>query len=209
MGVVCGAGINCVGRRADGPTARFPALGMLSGDWGGGHHLAQLALWHAARGEDGRGPATALAAAVAEYFDRPTVEDVAAGIHLGELDAGRLDGLSPVLFSVAEAGDPVARSVVALQVDEVVALVTIAASRLGLLDRDFEVVLGGGVLVARQPLLHDGVLAGIAAAAPGARVAVLADPPVAGAALLALDAWGVTDPAREAALRAAVRLAAN
>ena len=60
IAVVCGAGINCVGRAADGRIARFPALGMLSGDWGGGQHLAALALWHAARAEDGRGPATAL-----------------------------------------------------------------------------------------------------------------------------------------------------
>lgn len=207
VGVVCGAGINCAGRRADGATSRFPALGELSGDWGGGHHLARLALWHAIRGEDGRGPATALTPAVAGYFDRPTVEDVAAGIHLGELDAARLDGLSRVLFTVADAGDPVARAVVASQVDEIVALVTIAARRLDLLGGEFDVVLGGGVLTARQPLLHDGVLAGIAAAAPRARVSVLADPPVAGAALLALDAFGATTPARQERVRAAIRAA--
>ncbi len=207
VAVVCGAGINAVGRRADGATSRFPALGELSGDWGGGHHLAQLALWHAARGEDGRGPTTALSAAVAGWFDRPTVEAVAAGIHLGELPRSRLDGLTPVLFAVAEAGDPVARSVLATQVDEVVRLATVAAGRLGLLDREFDVVLGGGVLTARRPLLHDGVLAGIAAAAPGARVGLLTDPPVAGAALLALDAWGTTTPRREAALRTAARAA--
>ncbi|MFC9292271.1 BadF/BadG/BcrA/BcrD ATPase family protein, partial [Streptomyces sp. NPDC057052] len=36
VAVVCGAGINCVGLRPDGRTARFPALGRISGDWGGG-----------------------------------------------------------------------------------------------------------------------------------------------------------------------------
>src|SRR5207248_7247628 len=45
VAVVCGAGINCVGRSADGRTARFPSLGTISGDWGGGHHLAELARW--------------------------------------------------------------------------------------------------------------------------------------------------------------------
>jgi len=63
VAVVCGAGINCVGRAADGRTARFPALGDLSGDWGGGQHLARLALWHAARGEDIGGPVAAAAGA--------------------------------------------------------------------------------------------------------------------------------------------------
>ena len=67
VAVVCGAGINCVGRAADGRMARFPSLGDISGDWGGGGHLASLALWHAIRGEDGRGPATALTPAVAAH----------------------------------------------------------------------------------------------------------------------------------------------
>ncbi|MFC7586672.1 hypothetical protein ACFQYP_25240 [Nonomuraea antimicrobica] len=34
--------------------ARFPALGRISGDWGGGQGLAEEALWHAIRAEDGR-----------------------------------------------------------------------------------------------------------------------------------------------------------
>jgi len=93
--VICGAGINCLGRDEDGRVARFPALGPISGDWGGGHHLAAVTLWHAARGEDTRGPATALAAAVADHFGRATVEDVSAAIHLGEIDSARIEELTP------------------------------------------------------------------------------------------------------------------
>ena len=36
VAVVCGAGINCVGVSPDGRHARFPALGTITGDWGGG-----------------------------------------------------------------------------------------------------------------------------------------------------------------------------
>ncbi|CAM5341335.1 hypothetical protein SHIRM173S_12097 [Streptomyces hirsutus] len=71
VAVVCGAGINCVGMRPDGRTARFPALGRISGDWGGGWALAEEALWHAARAEDGRGPATALAGTLPAHFGLP------------------------------------------------------------------------------------------------------------------------------------------
>lgn len=39
VAVVCGTGINAVGRRADGAVVRFPALGSISGDWGGGDRL--------------------------------------------------------------------------------------------------------------------------------------------------------------------------
>ncbi|HWH00825.1 MAG TPA: BadF/BadG/BcrA/BcrD ATPase family protein [Pilimelia sp.] len=188
VGVVCGAGINCVGRAPDGRTARFPALGQLTGDWGGGHHLAAMALWHAARGEDGRGPATALSAAVAAHFGRATVEDVGIALHLGELPRQRLDELTAVLFTVAEGGDPVALRLIGRQATEIVAMVRVAASRLRLLDREFTVVLGGGVLTARHPLLHQPITEGVAAIAPAAAVTVVGRPPVVGAALLALDA---------------------
>ncbi|GAA2633968.1 BadF/BadG/BcrA/BcrD ATPase family protein [Dactylosporangium fulvum] len=188
VGVVCGAGINAAGRRADGRTSRFPALGPVSGDWGGGQHLAAMALYHAVRGEDGRGPATALTDAVRLHFGLSTVEDVSVALHLGDLPAERLDELSEILFAVAAAGDAVATRVVRRLADEIEALVRVAAARLDLLDRPYTVVLGGGVLTARHPQLHDDVLARIAALSPRATVTVLASPPVAGAALLALDA---------------------
>jgi len=192
VAVVCGAGINCVGRTADGRTARFPSLGMLSGDWGGGQHLAALALWHAARGEDGRGPATALSEAVAGQCGVRTIAEVVSGVHLGTIPRDALDDLSALLFVVAAAGDEVARRVVDRQAREVVALATVAASRLGLRDSRYAVVLGGGVLRAQHPLLHDRVKDGILAHSPAAIVSVLTQPPVLGAALFALDALSAT-----------------
>ncbi|WP_207782542.1 N-acetylglucosamine kinase [Phytoactinopolyspora limicola] len=187
LAVVCGAGINCVGRAADGRTARFPALGQISGDWGGGHHLAAITLWQAARGEDGRGPATALTAAVAAHFGTPTVEDVSVGLHLGELPRSQVDDLTTVLFAVANDGDLVARRLVERQADEIIRFVDVAARRLALHDSAFAVVLGGGVLTARHPLLHSAVVTGVRLHAPRAEVTLVDLPPVAGAALLALD----------------------
>jgi N-acetylglucosamine kinase-like BadF-type ATPase len=198
VAVVCGAGINCAGRSADGRTTRFPSLGMITGDWGGGGHLAALALWHAVRGEDGRGPRTALSVAVAEHFGLSTAEEVAAALHLGSLARARLAELAPVLFAVAEAGDRPAAEVVERQADEIVALATVAARRLGLLDSAFAVVLGGGVLRARHPSLIGPVTDAILAAAPKATVTVVSAPPVLGAALSALDALNAGPDARHA-----------
>jgi N-acetylglucosamine kinase-like BadF-type ATPase len=200
VAVVCGAGINCVGRTADGRTARFPALGMLSGDWGGGQHLAALALWHAARGEDGRGPANALCEAVAGHCGVHTIAEIVTGVHLGAIPRDTLDDLSFLLFVVAAAGDEVARRVVERQAKEVVALATVAANRLGLRDSRYAVVLGGGVLRAQHPLLHDRVRDGILAHSPAAIVSVLTQPPVLGAGLFALDALGAA-PRSHSALR--------
>ncbi|RQW87853.1 ATPase [Micromonospora globispora] len=203
VAVVCGAGINCAGRTADGRSARFLSLGQISGDWGGGHHLGAMALYYAARGEDGRGAGTSLSAAVAGIFGRATVEEVSVALHLGEIAPERIHDLAPVLFAEAAAGDQVAARVVARQAAEIVSLVRVAAGRLGLLETTYGVVLGGSVLAARHPLLHDAVTAGIQAYSPRADITVVAQRPVIGAALLALDALDAS-PAAAVRLRAAL-----
>ncbi|RKS77663.1 N-acetylglucosamine kinase-like BadF-type ATPase [Motilibacter peucedani] len=187
VAVVCGAGINCVGLLPDGRSARFPALGMLTGDWGGGMGLASELMWAAARCEDGRGRRTLLAERAAAHFGLPTAVAVAEAVHLRRIDAGRLHELVPVLFAAAREGDAVALEIVARQAEEIALLSTIALTRLGMLDAPAPVVLGGGVLAAREPLLVDGIAERLARTAPWAVPHVVDAPPVLGAALLGLD----------------------
>ncbi|MBG0816742.1 ATPase [Planomonospora sp. ID82291] len=196
VAVVCGAGVNAVGVSPTGEVARFPALGRISGDWGGGLVLGEEALWHAVRAEDGRGPATALERAVRGHFGARTVEEVTLGLHFGDLPHARLHELVPVLMAVAAAGDAVARSILARMADEVVVLAVVALRRLGLLDSPVEVVLGGGVLTARDALLDDMIRRRFAERAPKAEPVVVTLPPVAGAALLGLDALGAGEEAK-------------
>lgn len=207
VAVVCGAGINCVGLLPDGRTARFPALGVLTGDWGGGGGMAAAAMWHAARAEDGRGAPTALSAAIGDYFGLPGANAVAEAIHLGQLPKPRLHELVQVLFATAEAGDPTALRLVDRQADEITRLALVALRRLDLLDQPTPVVLGGGVLAARQPLLIDNVTARLAAEAPLAEPRIVIAPPVLGAALLGLDHLGAGRAAQQR-LRAAYPTAA-
>ncbi|BFV56887.1 BadF/BadG/BcrA/BcrD ATPase family protein [Kitasatospora sp. CMC57] len=200
VAVVCGAGINCAGLLPDGRTARFLALGKLSGDWGGGSGLAGAAMWHAVRAEDGRGEPTALSEAIAAHFGLPSATSLAEEIHLGRVPGGRLHELVPVLFAAAEAGDGTALALIDRQADEIVRLAVVALGRLDLLSTPAPVVLGGGVLASRQPLLLDNVTARLAAAAPLAEARVVVAPPVLGAALLGLDQLG-GDPAAQQRLR--------
>ncbi|OEV02921.1 N-acetylglucosamine kinase [Streptomyces oceani] len=190
VAVVCGAGINCVGRDGEGTTHRFPAIGRLSGDWGGGGGLADEALWFAARAEDGRGEATRLARALPEHFALPSMYALIEALHLGDLAPGSRHAIPPILFEVAAAGDPVARALVHRQADEIVALVTVTLRRLALLDRPAPVLLGGGVLAVQHPMLHDRLLEQLADQAPLASPRLVSTPPVLGAALLGLDRLG-------------------
>ncbi|MEO3812557.1 BadF/BadG/BcrA/BcrD ATPase family protein [Sphaerisporangium sp. B11E5] len=185
--VVCGAGINAVAVAPDGRTARFPALGRVSGDWGGGLGLGEEVLWHAVRAEDGRGPGTALLGVVREVFGTRTAEEVVLGLHFRSLAYGRLNDLVPPLLAAAASGDAIARELVERQAEEVALMGVTALRRLGMLDTPCEVVLGGGVLTARDPLLDGLVARRYAERAPRATLVVSAHPPVAGAALLGLE----------------------
>ncbi|HEX4253723.1 MAG TPA: BadF/BadG/BcrA/BcrD ATPase family protein, partial [Streptosporangiaceae bacterium] len=202
VAVTCGAGINCVGVAEDGRITRYLALGSISGDFGGGYGLGRAALWWAIRAEDGRGPGTALREAVAAHFGVREVAEVAIAIHQGKITEQDTRGLAPVLLAVAASGDQVARDLVQRQATEICTMALVAMRRLGLTGLAAPVVLGGGMLTARDPLLTAAVVDGIGAAAPRAEVTIVDVPPVAGAILLGLDEIG-TAPAAEQKVRAA------
>jgi N-acetylglucosamine kinase-like BadF-type ATPase len=205
IAVTCGAGINCVGVAPDGRTTRFLAFGALSGDWGGGLGLGQAAIWHAIRAEDGRGEPTELRAAVPAFYRLRSMHEVAVAFHLDKLGEDDLIRLPAVLFATAEAGDAVALSVIERQAEEIATMAVTAINRLDLAEiretahpRGIPVVLGGGVLEARSPLLTGAITRRLAERAPAAVVRIVDAPPVTGAALLGLDhlAAGPTAQAR-------------
>jgi N-acetylglucosamine kinase-like BadF-type ATPase len=205
VAVVCGAGINCVGVAPDGRVTRFLALGTIAGDWGGGYFLGLEVLWHAARAEDGRGQDTALSGYVASYFGVERVEQVTIGLHQGKIPHDDLIGLAPVLLRAADEGDPVARSLVNRQAEEISVMAITAMRRLDLTGLPTPVILGGGIITARNPLLMADITRQLAEAAPRTQVRVIEVPPVVGAALLGLD--HVDAPlAAESRLRAAYGL---
>lgn len=198
VAVVCGTGINAMGRRGDGRVVRFASLGRVSGDWGGGRGLGEEAMWYAARAEDGRGPQTALLAAVRDHFGVATIEYLIADFHFGRRSTDELRDLTPVVLRLG-ACDDVAASLVDRQAAEVATMAVTCLRRLDLLDAAVPVVLGGGVLRSCDPRLMGGITAGLSAAARLARVVPVTAPPILGAALLTLEAAGAPASALAAA----------
>ena len=205
VGVTCGAGINCAGLAPDGQSTRFLAFGELTGDWGGGGGLAREVIWWSMRAEDGRGPDTALRPATAAYFGLPTVTDVAIAVHQAKISWDDLLGLTRVLLEVASGGDQVARDVLEKLAEEIVVMALTVMRRLGLTGMATPVILGGGVLEARNPFLIAAIKRRLASAAPDAVSRVVDVPPLVGAALLGLDFLGA-DPGAERRLRASTQL---
>jgi N-acetylglucosamine kinase-like BadF-type ATPase len=199
VAVTCGAGINCVGVSPDGRHARFPALGAITGDWGGGYDLGLAAVSAAARSEDGRGPRTSLERAVPAHFGLKTPSDLAEAIHGGRLDERRVTELAPLVLAEG-SDDAVAAEIVQHLASEVVALARVALTRLDLTNQPVEVLLGGGVLQDVDGDLLRTIDSGLREAAPEVTVRPTASAAIVGAALLGLDRLGA-DAAVQARLR--------
>jgi N-acetylglucosamine kinase-like BadF-type ATPase len=174
VAVICGAGINCVGR-SDDTIVRYPALGWETGDWGGAEMLGQDAVYHANRAADGRGEPTALVELVELHFGKPVVE-VGADLHYKRMSRARLGELAPAIVA---SDDAIALELTQRLADEIVLLVERAVRDLGLDDAD--VVLGGGMLTDQGRLYR------LVAEQLPAEPIVPTLPPVAGAVLAALE----------------------
>ena len=201
VAVVCGAGINCVGVGPDGSHVRFPALGAITGDWGGGYDVGSEALFVAARSEDGRGPQTSLEQAVPRHFGLDSPRRLAEELHARRISHRRLIELAPVVFA---AGRPRRGRGCDRR----------APRRRGRRARagrahpprprtgsPCEVVLGGGLLRAGDERLQAAIVAGLREVGDGIAVHTTDAPPVVGAALLGLDWLGADDGAKERARR--------
>jgi N-acetylglucosamine kinase-like BadF-type ATPase len=201
VAVTVGAGVNCVGTSPSGRRAWFPALGDITGDWGGGSDIGIAALGAGVRSEDGRGAPTTLARAVAGYFGCATALEVAVAIHQGGLSAARLIELPPLVVTAAEAGDHEAIAIMRRQGSEVTRLAVAALRQLGMEDSPVQVVLGGSVLASSRSILLDFISASIHAEAPKAQTSLCTTRPVVGAALAGLSLAGANGTA-ESRLRA-------
>lgn len=185
--LICGAGVNAAGVGPTGRTARLAALGPISGDQGGGRDLGMGALGAAVRARDGRGPRTTLERLVPAHFHLARPAAVTRAMYDGRIEEERVRELTPVVFAAAQAGDAVARGLIDRLADELAIMAIAMIRRGGIVRREFDVVLAGGVFQNRDAAFLARLTAAIQRIAPGARPVPLRAPPLLGAALLGLD----------------------
>ena len=197
-----GTGAVAIGVGGDGAFTRVDGCGPWLGDDGSGAWLGLAGLRSVLRGEDGRGPPTALRDAAVARFG--AVADLPALIGGDENPARQAARFAGDVVNAAAAGDAVARDLLAQAVRALVTTIRAAVARCGL-PAPVPVALTGGLLDAEQ-MLRSQLAAGLRDGPVRVRLQKAAGTALDGARLLAectdtvhesrlLRVWAAAEPA--------------
>jgi N-acetylglucosamine kinase-like BadF-type ATPase len=143
---LAGTGSAILGIGADGQRVKVGGWGPVYGDEGSAYRIAQMALRAAARGYDGRGPATALTERLLRALDLVEFRETVSRIYVEGMEPREIAALSRVAYEVAEGGDEVARRIFFRAGEELAESVEAAIRQLGLSQREVAVSYQGSVL---------------------------------------------------------------
>jgi N-acetylmuramic acid 6-phosphate etherase len=164
----------------------------LLGDEGSGYAIGVAGLRAAARGADGRGPATALTERLLAVLGLTRPDELVASVYR-DPNRARLAALAPVILDTAAAGDRTADGIVRDAAGELAAAVAAAAHTLRL-PATFPVALAGGLLVS-SAAYRGRFLAALAERGLRAEPAAVVTEPADGAVRMALEGGSDSRPA--------------
>jgi N-acetylglucosamine kinase-like BadF-type ATPase len=188
ISIIAGTGENCWGVDRERNYGRMTGNSMLMDEYGGAATIVYKAVRTIARAWSLRGPQTALAEAFMEHTGASSPADLLEGLVTGcyELDAD----IAPLVFEVAEAGDPAAVEVLWWAGDGLGQMVNGVIHQLSFEEQEFEVIMAGSTFKGGDLLIKP-MKETVLQLAPGAKFLRLAASPVVGGVLLGMEQAGV------------------
>jgi len=188
IALIAGTGSLAAGRRGrDGPLVVVGGWGNVMGDEGSAYDLARQALTAVARAADGRGPATMLTASVLKWANVAAPRDLPRAVYRRDsLARTRIAALSPLVSDAAQAGDPVAQTILAHAAGDLAELALTAARVLRFAPSNPITVSCGGGVLRQAPMLRSGIQDRLRTTLPGASLMVPAVSAAHAAATIAL-----------------------
>jgi N-acetylglucosamine kinase-like BadF-type ATPase len=187
--VVSGTGSNCRGwDREHQREGRVTGHGVMMGEGAGGSELMHRCMQLVGYSWTKRGPATKLADVLIAHVGATDLEDLLRGYTTYEYHIGA--DVAPLVFRVAEQGDAVARDLIRWAGCELGEVANAVIRQLEFENLAFDVVMTGSMFEG-GPMLIEPMRETIQKLAPKARLVRVNAPPVAGAAILGMQAGGV------------------
>jgi N-acetylglucosamine kinase-like BadF-type ATPase len=187
--VVSGTGSNGRGwDREHKREGRVTGHGVLMGEGAGGSELMHRCMQLVGYSWSRRGPKTAIADALIERVGAKDIEDLVRGYTMYEYDLGAY--AAPIVFRVANEGDPVARELIHWAGCELGELANAIIRQLEFEELAFDVVMTGSMFKGGAMLI-DPMRETIHKLAPKARLVRLEVPPVIGSVLIGMEAGGI------------------
>ncbi|HWE61008.1 MAG TPA: BadF/BadG/BcrA/BcrD ATPase family protein [Chloroflexota bacterium] len=191
VAVNCGSGCGAVGRNAGGEMILIPDLGYEFGDSGGGMQIARDAIRAVVRAWDGRGEPTMLTSLILDVTGQPDVAALYLALYRSHVTGQQRRAATRLVFQAAAAGDQVATTILERIGTDLGLAGAAIAQRLHMQHEELSLVLTGGTFRTLQSPLAAATIARMRQTAPRCLPTLPLLMPVAGAALLALDAAGV------------------
>lgn len=185
--VISGTGSIAFGVSDRGVAARAGGWGPTLGDEGSGYWIGRRALEAVVRDVDGRGPHTALTAAILAHFSLPRAELLVSEIYHQPHGRRAIAALGPVVDRARHNGDLVAGEIMSDAADELAVAAATVITRLAMRGDQFPILLSGGML-KRSQWLAEALEHRMAEVAPRSEVMPLSHEPVMGAVRLAVAA---------------------
>jgi N-acetylglucosamine kinase-like BadF-type ATPase len=177
---IAGTGSNTIGRAPDGSRESAGGWSSHLGDEGSGYWIGLHSLRRALKALDREQP-TQILEKIGEIWGTPRLDDL---VNLGDSTPGPdFAALAPAINELAEAGDPVAREVLAQAASDLVEFVLLVRSKLRrkhAIAGEVPVAWTGGV-IEHMKLVREAFFAGLHAAAPQMPVSREAVVPLDGA----------------------------
>jgi N-acetylglucosamine kinase-like BadF-type ATPase len=182
--LIAGTGAIAYGVNTRGESRRADGWGYRLGDEGSAHWIGLEGLRAVVRGQDGRGPATALAGRLLSHLALPDADSLVTRVYAGGFGVPQAAALAPLVSEVARGGDPVAQGILREAGRRLGETACAVVHGLDMSDQAFEAVLLGGVLQARD-LVWETVVSVLSECAPRSRVIEPRHDAAVGAAMLA------------------------
>lgn len=188
IALIAGTGSACYGRRHDGRAWRAGGWGHLLDDAGSGYWMGVQGLAAITRAHDGRSGPTALTPLLVTALGITDMDDMLRLAGDDGLSRTDIAGLAPIVLDAARNGDATALAILEHGAGELGGMVRSVATVLGWQNQQVHIVLVGG-LVANN-FYVEMIRSAITDMSPGVIITEPLLPPVAGAALLALELAG-------------------